>query len=411
MRAVIIGGGAAGLMCASLLSAKGAEVILLEKNEKLGKKLFLTGKGRCNITNDCDVETFISNVVTNPRFVFSAINGFTPQDSVKFFEDNGLRVKVERGNRVFPQSDKSSDVIKCFEKILQSNGVDVRLNCEVKDLTVCDGEVKGAITDRGFVSGDCVIVATGGVSYQATGSTGDGYRWAKKFGHKVISPRPALVPMLLKDAGGLQGLSLKNVTASIARDGKILRSQFGEMLFTHSGASGPIILSLSSLINKYYGNGKFDGKYILQIDLKPALDEDTLQRRLIREFEQNINCEIKNILPSLMPRALVFPVLKQSGIKEKQVANAVTKQQREQLVKAIKRLSFEISGLESINAGIVTSGGIDCKQIDPKTMMSKIVKGLYFIGEVLDIDALTGGFNLQLAFATANQVCRCIDIN
>lgn len=411
MRAVIIGGGAAGLMCASLLSAKGAEVILLEKNEKLGKKLFLTGKGRCNITNDCDVETFISNVVTNPRFVFSAINGFMPQDSVKFFEDNGLRVKVERGNRVFPQSDKSSDVIKCFEKILQSNGVDVRLNCEVKDLTVCDGKVKGAITDRGFVSGDCVIVATGGVSYQATGSTGDGYRWAKKFGHNVISPRPALVPMLLKDAGGLQGLSLKNVTASIARDGKILRSQFGEMLFTHSGASGPIILSLSSLINKYYGNGNFDGKYILQIDLKPALDEDTLQRRLIREFQQNINCEIKNILPSLMPRALVFPVLKQSGIKEKQVANAVTKQQREQLVKAIKRLSFEISGLESINAGIVTSGGIDCKQIDPKTMMSKIVKGLYFIGEVLDIDALTGGFNLQLAFATANQVCRCIDIN
>lgn len=410
MRTVIVGGGASGMMCAALLSKAGNEVVIVEKNEKLGKKLFITGKGRCNLTNDCSIEDFLANVVVNPKFVMSAINKFTPQDTMRFFEENSLKLKVERGNRVFPASDKSSDVIKCLEKILKNNNVEILLNTKVVDVIVENGVALGIKTENGKeIMADKVVIATGGVSYSSTGSTGDGYKWARKSGHNVVEPRPALVPILLKNNYGLQGLSLKNVRADIVRDGKTLFSQFGEMLFTHNGVSGPIILSLSSLINKHYNNGSFDAKYVLSIDLKPALSEATLENRLMREFSEHINCEIKNILPSLMPKALVPVVLSAACIKSNQVANSITKQQREKLVEVIKNLPFNISGLENINAGIITSGGVDCKQINPKNMMSKIVENLYFIGEVLDVDALTGGFNLQFAFCSANQMAQSIN--
>lgn len=409
MRTLIVGGGASGMMCAALLSGQGQEVVLIEKNEKLGKKLFITGKGRCNLTNDCSVEDFLSNVVVNSKFVMSAIHGFTPQDTMKFFEDNSLRLKVERGNRVFPQSDKSSDVIKCLENVIKRNNAEVRLNTAIKDIIIEYGQAKGVITNTGErILGDNVVIATGGMSYSSTGSTGDGYKWARESGHNIVKPRPALVPILLKNNFELQGLSLKNVTASIVRDGKVLFSQFGELLFTHNGVSGPIILSLSSLINKHYDGKTFDGKYTLSIDLKPALTSEVLQNRLLREFSQHINCEIKNILPELMPKALIQPVLQAAQIKMSQVANSITKEQREKLIKAIKNLSFDITGLENLNAGIITSGGVDCKQINPKDMSSKLVKNLYFIGEVLDVDALTGGFNLQIAFCTAHQTSSAI---
>lgn len=410
MRIIVVGGGASGLMCASLLSKDGHKVILIEKNEKLGKKLFITGKGRCNLTNDCSVQDFLANVVVNPKFIMSAINKFNSQDTMNFFEDNSLKLKVERGNRVFPLSDKSSDVIKCFEKILKANNVEIMLNTKVKDIIIKDNTAVGVMTfDDKIITGDKVVIATGGISYSSTGSTGDGYKWAKKLGHNIVELRPALVPILLQNTYGLQGLSLKNVSANILRDDKVLYTQFGEMLFTHNGVSGPIILSLSSLINKHYNNGKFDAKYILTIDLKPALSYEILENRLIREFSERSNCEIKNILPSLMPKALVQIVLSFAKIKPTQVANSVTKAQREKLAHVIKNLPFDIKGLENINAGIITSGGVDCKQINPKDMMSKIVDNLYFIGEVLDIDALTGGFNLQIAFCSANQMAQSIN--
>lgn len=410
MRIVVVGGGASGLMCASLLSKDGHKVILIEKNEKLGKKLFITGKGRCNLTNDCSIQDFLANVVVNPKFIMSAINKFNSQDTMNFFEDNSLKLKVERGNRVFPLSDKSSDVIKCFEKILKANNVEIMLNTKVKDIIIKDNTAVGVMTfDDKIITGDKVVIATGGISYSSTGSTGDGYKWAKKLGHNIVELRPALVPILLQNTYGLQGLSLKNVSANILKDDKVLYTQFGEMLFTHNGVSGPIILSLSSLINKHYNNGKFDAKYILTIDLKAALSYEILENRLIREFSERSNCEIKNILPSLMPKALVQIVLSFAKIKPTQVANSVTKAQREKLAHVIKNLPFDIKGLENINAGIITSGGVDCKQINPKDMMSKIVDNLYFIGEVLDIDALTGGFNLQIAFCSANQMAQSIN--
>ncbi len=409
MKVAIVGGGASGMMCAVMLAQNGAEVTLIEKNERLGKKLFITGKGRCNLTNYCDLPDFFANVVTNEKFMTSALYGFSPKDTYDFFQNNGLKLKIERGNRVFPNSDKSGDVIKCLERLLKSNSVNILLNTCVKNIEAIDGDVKAVILQNGEkVLADKVVVATGGVSYCATGSTGDGYVWAKALGHSIVEPKPALVPILLEENHGLQGLSLKNVEASVIRDGKKLFSQFGEMLFTHSGVSGPIILSLSSLINKHYNKGRFDAKYSLSIDLKPALSVDILQNRLIREFSQRSNVELKNILPALMPKSLVSEILKKSKLNERQVVNGVTKEQRERLIFAIKNLTFSIKGLENINAGIITSGGIDCKQVNPKNMMSKLINNLYFIGEVLDVDALTGGFNLQIAFSTAHQMSKSI---
>ena len=409
MNVCVIGGGASGMMCATMIARKGHNVTLYEKNEKLGKKIYITGKGRCNVTNATVGDEFLKNVVNGKKFIMGAITRFNSNDTMAFFEDVGIPLKIERGNRVFPESDKSSDVIKCLERVIKSNKTQILLNTRVDRILTENGIAKGVITDTGAVIlADKVIVATGGVSYSSTGSTGDGYRWAKALGHNVVDVRPALVPLLLKETYGLQGLSLKNVCASIVKDGKTLYSQFGEMLFTHSGVSGPIILSLSSLINKHYDGKKFDGKYTLCVDLKPALTQETLDNRLLREFSQKINCEIKNVLPELMPKALVSVVLAQAGIKPSQTVNSIRKEQRDKLVGTIKNLMFDIAGLENINAGIITSGGVDCKQINPKDMSSKIVQNLYFIGEVLDVDALTGGFNLQIAFCTAHQVCAAL---
>lgn len=395
MRVVVIGGGPAGMMSAIYASKKGDNVILLEKNEKLGKKLYITGKGRCNITNDCDNKTFIANICTNPKFMLGAINKFNTANTIQFCEDRGLKVKVERGKRVFPLSDKSSDFIKLFENELTVNNVDVRLNCRVMDIKTKDNKVCGVQIDKEFISCDKIIVATGGMSYPGTGSTGDGFKFAKCAGHNVTQIYPALVGINLEDnVVELAGVTLKNVGCKVICDGKIVACENGEMLFTHTGVSGPIILTISSLINK------LKGKMKLVIDLKPALDEKTLDNRLLRDFEQNYNKEFKNAITGLTTKALLPIVIKNSKINPDKKVNQITKEERGRLVYALKNLTYNIKELCGLSSAIVTSGGVDVKQINPKNMQSKLVKGLFFAGEVLDVDGLTGGFNIQIALST-----------
>ncbi len=395
MNVVVIGGGPAGMMSAISASKKGDKVILLEKNEKLGKKLYITGKGRCNITNDCDNKTFIANVCTNPKFMLGAINKFDTTSTIKFCQDCGLKVKVERGNRVFPQSDKSSDFIKILERELALQKVDVRLNSNVTKIEIKDNVVCGVWIDEQFISCDKVVVATGGMSYPSTGSTGDGYKFARSVGHNVTPIYPALVGInLVENVSELAGVTLKNVTCSVVRDGKVLAQENGEMLFTHTGVSGPIILTISSLINK------MQGKMQLVIDLKPALDEKTLDNRLLRDFESNNNKEFKNAIGDLTIKALLPIVVEKSRINPNKKVNQITKEERAKLVYTLKNLTYTIRELCGLSSAIVTSGGVDVKEINPKNMQSKLVKGLFFVGEVLDIDALTGGFNIQIAMST-----------
>lgn len=395
MNVVVIGGGPAGMMSAISASKKGDKVILLEKNEKLGKKLYITGKGRCNITNDCDNKTFIANVCTNPKFMLGAINKFDTTSTIKFCQDCGLKVKVERGNRVFPQSDKSSDFIKILERELALQKVDVRLNSNVTKIEIKDNVVCGVWIDEQFISCDKVVVATGGMSYPSTGSTGDGYKFARSVGHNVTPIYPALVGInLVENVSELAGVTLKNVTCSVVRDGKVLAQENGEMLFTHTGVSGPIILTISSLINK------MQGKMQLVIDLKPALDEKTLDNRLLRDFERNNNKEFKNAIGDLTIKALLPIVVEKSRINPNKKVNQITKEERAKLVYTLKNLTYTIRELCGLSSAIVTSGGVDVKEINPKNMQSKLVKGLFFVGEVLDIDALTGGFNIQIAMST-----------
>lgn len=395
MNVVVIGGGPAGMMSAISASKKGDKVILLEKNEKLGKKLYITGKGRCNITNDCDNKTFIANVCTNPKFMLGAINKFDTTSTIKFCQDCGLKVKVERGNRVFPQSDKSSDFIKILERELALQKVDVRLNSNVTKIEIKDNVVCGVWIDEQFISCDKVVVATGGMSYPSTGSTGDGYKFARSVGHNVTPIYPALVGInLVENVSELAGVTLKNVTCSVVRDGKVLAQENGEMLFTHTGVSGPIILTISSLINK------MQGKMQLVIDLKPALDEKTLDNRLLRDFESNNNKEFKNAIGDLTIKALLPIVVEKSKINPNKKVNQITKEERAKLVYTLKNLTYTIRELCGLSSAIVTSGGVDVKEINPKNMQSKLVKGLFFVGEVLDIDALTGGFNIQIAMST-----------
>lgn len=395
MNVVVIGGGPAGMMSAISASKKGDKVILLEKNEKLGKKLYITGKGRCNITNDCDNKTFIANVCTNPKFMLGAINKFDTTSTIKFCQDCGLKVKVERGNRVFPQSDKSSDFIKILERELALQKVDVRLNSNVTKIEIKDNVVCGVWIDEQFISCDKVVVATGGMSYPSTGSTGDGYKFAMSVGHNVTPIYPALVGInLVENVSELAGVTLKNVTCSVVRDGKVLAQENGEMLFTHTGVSGPIILTISSLINK------MQGKMQLVIDLKPALDEKTLDNRLLRDFESNNNKEFKNAIGDLTIKALLPIVVEKSRINPNKKVNQITKEERAKLVYTLKNLTYTIRELCGLSSAIVTSGGVDVKEINPKNMQSKLVKGLFFVGEVLDIDALTGGFNIQIAMST-----------
>ncbi len=396
-RVVVIGGGAAGLIAAYTASKNNKQVVLLEKNEKLGKKIYITGKGRCNLTNDVIPVDFFPNVVSNPKFVYGAINLFSPQDTFDFFENLNLPLKIERGNRVFPLSDKASDVTKTLEKALFNQGVDIRLNTEVKEIIEDNGKIIGVKTEFGVVECDSVIVCTGGISYPLTGSTGDGYKFAKKFGHNIVDLRPALVGIELKgdEFLSIQGLSLKNVRLTIKASEKVVFSEFGEMLFTHFGISGPIVLTASSLINRKELNN-----LTVFIDLKPALDEKTLDARLVREFGENSAKNISNVMRALLPKNLITIVLKQASIKQSKNCGEITQAERSMLVKVLKNLKFLPKKLRPIDEAIVTAGGVDVREINPKTMESKKVKGLYFAGEVLDIDAFTGGFNLQLAFST-----------
>ena len=391
-RVIVVGGGASGMMAAIAAKKNGNDVTLLEKNEKLGKKLFITGKGRCNLTNASDINSHMNNLMSNPKFMYSAFNAFDSDDIISLIEESGVKTKVERGNRVFPNSDKSSDVIKALKKQLDSLGVNVVLNYEVKDITK-DGEFK--INDE--YTCDSLIIATGGLSYKSTGSTGDGYKWAKQFDHNTTKTYPSLVPFNIKEdyCKELQGLSLKNVNLKLLKEDKTLYEDLGEMIFTHFGVSGPLVLSASSFVAD-----KMEDGYKISIDLKPALDKVTLDKRILRDFDKYKNKNFNNSLNDLLPKKLIPIIIRLSGIDEYKKVNEITKEERQRLVGLIKHLEFNIDSLRGYDEAIITKGGIDVKEINPKTMESKIVHGLYFVGEVLDLDSLTGGYNLQLAWST-----------
>lgn len=409
----IIGGGAAGMMAGIRLADKGYKPTIYEKNEKLGKKLFITGKGRCNLANNCEVDALLKNVVSNPKFMYSAFYGFDAAAAMKFFEDQGLCLKTERGGRVFPASDHSSDVIASLRGALQKRNVCVKLNTEVKDILYEDchegdheKRVTGIVIDeRGSIKSipyDDVVVATGGISYASTGSTGAGYDFARTLGISVNEPRPSLVPLTIKEdfCAKLMGLSLKNVSVSIVTEVKNKKKKiyegFGEMLFTHFGVSGPLILSASAYIGRYAGS---DLK--LSIDLKPALSEEQLDERILRDFKTNINRQFRNSLNELLPKKLIPVVIAGSGIDENKRVNEITKEERQKLVATLKQFELSITGTRGFDEAIITQGGVSVKEINPKDMSAKKVAGLRFCGEVIDVDALTGGFNLQIAWSTA----------
>ncbi len=397
MKVAVIGAGAAGLMAAYAAAANGNDVTVFEKNEKCGKKIYITGKGRCNFTNDVSPDEFLQNVVNNARFLTGAIYSFSPKRCMEFFEDGGMNVKVERGNRAFPASDKASDVTRCLEKYCKNAGVKFIFDTEVQDIQILNSTVSGIITKNCVIPFEKVIVCTGGISYPSTGSTGDGYKFAEKCGHKTICPVPALCGLNLSGSyfKKMQGLTLKNVCLVADYRGKVIFSQLGEMLFTHFGISGPLVLSLSSIINRL--NLK---ELKIHIDLKPALDNETLDKRILRDFSENYNKSLYNCLKNLLPVSMIDCVLEISGLNGEKKVNAVTRTERTALLTTIKNFDIIVTSLRDFSEAIVTSGGVDVKQINPKTMESKLVSGLYFCGEVLDVDAFTGGFNLQIAFST-----------
>ena len=400
MKTIIIGGGASGMISAYFAKMSGDDVLLVEKNEKLGKKLYITGKGRCNLTNNCSVDDFMLNVVSNPKFLLSSIYNFSPKDTIEFFENLGLKLKTERGNRVFPLSDKSSDVIKVLQNTLLEIGVQINLNENVLSILVNNGEVLGVKTDKQEYFADKVVVATGGLSYASTGSSGDGYKFAKILGHSVSELKPSLCGfnLLGEDYKSLQGLSLKNVKLTAFDNKKQYYSEMGELLFTHYGISGPLVLTCSSLTTRR------DLKNIeLSIDLKPALSLKELDKRILRDFEININREFKNSLDALLPKALIPLIIKKSGINENKKINSITQEERGKLLYLLKNLNFKLLLLRDFTEAVITSGGVSVKEINPKNMESKIVKGLHFAGEVLDVDAFTGGYNLQIAFSTGKS--------
>lgn len=398
-KVLVIGGGAAGMFAAIFAARNGNEVHVLEKNEKLGKKLFITGKGRCNITNASDMDTLFDSVVSNSKFLYSSFYGYTNQDVMNFFEELGLKIKVERGERVFPESDHSSDAIAALSKEMRRLGVEVSLYTEVKKILTNEDGVTGVLLSDGKkIDGDVCIVATGGFSYQTTGSTGDGYRFAKENGHQVTDILPALVPLTVKETYGkeLQGLSLRNVETSIYDGKKELYREFGEMLFTHYGVSGPLMLSASSYLTKILRKKELR----LVIDLKPALTMEQLDARVLRDFEENKNKQFKNAIGKLFPAKLIPVMLELSGIDPEKKVNEISKEERQGFVHLIKHFEMTIIGTRDFNEAIITQGGVKTKEINPSTMESKIIPRLYFVGEVLDLDALTGGFNLQIAWST-----------
>ncbi len=414
---IIAGGGAAGMIAAVAAAREGCKVSLYEKNEKLGKKLFITGKGRCNVTNACDMEELFGAVVTNRKFLFSSFYGFTNEDVMELFEEAGLPLKIERGNRVFPCSDHSSDVIAALERMMRQAGVKVYLRQEIKGLAVRSEEdtdtgavrqvccgicLEGLDGKEKEVPADRVILATGGVSYPSTGSTGDGHAWAKMLGHKVTDLLPALVPFEAaekEEVKALQGLSLKNIEIAVYNGKKELYREFGEMLFTHFGISGPLVLSASA----YTGKAKGEPIWV-EIDLKPALTIEQLDARILRDFDAAKNKQVRNALDELLPKKLIPVMIELAEIDPFKQVNAVTKEERERLIACMKKLTLHVVGTRGYEEAIITRGGVSVKEINPKTMEAKQIPGLYFIGEVLDVDALTGGFNLQIAWATAATV-------
>ena len=396
----VIGGGAAGLMAAGAAAGRGLKTVILERNEKVARKVMITGKGRCNVTNYCTLlNDLIMNIPVNGRFLFSAFSKFMPADTMEFFEDWGVPLKVERGDRVFPESDKASDIVDALRRFALTSGATV-ITGRAKKLIVNDGTVEGVLTyDGEVINAKSVIVATGGKSYPLTGSTGDGYILAEKTGHTIVEPKPSLVPLEVHEGwcSDVMGLSLRNIEIRIEDTEKFrcIYKDFGEMLFTHFGVSGPVILSASSHMRDIK-----KGKYELYIDLKPALDEDKLDKRIQRDFLENSNKNFINALDSLLPKKLVPVIVKLSGIRPSQKVNQITRAERENLVYLLKNLKLTINGFRPIDEAIITSGGVSVKDINPKNMMSKKVNNLYFAGEVIDVDGYTGGFNLQIAFST-----------
>ena len=410
MKVVVIGGGPAGMIAAITAAKQNDEVILLEKNKMLGKKLLITGKGRCNITSSLDMDEFIKNIPGNGRFLYSCFENYTNQDIIQMLKQNGVEVKEERGNRIFPVSDKSIDVRDAFERELRKNKVNIRKEATVENILQKDGRAIGVRLSNGEkINADKVILATGGKSYPLTGSTGDGYKMVKELGHTITDIKASLVPLTaFKDSlelcKELQGLSLRNVGIQIIDKelNKKIYEDFGEMIFTHFGISGPTILSSSSHLLRYKNiNEKLkNGEIELSIDLKPALSEEKLNTRILRDFEANKNKEIKNSLNELLPQKLIMPVIRLLGIDENKKVNSITKEERMKLVKLLKNFKITIAGFRPIEEAIITAGGISIKEINPKTMESKLIQGLYFAGEIIDVDAYTGGFNLQIAYST-----------
>lgn len=399
-KVLIVGGGAAGMLASIFAARNGHEVHVYEKNEKLGKKLYITGKGRCNLTNACDMDALFASVRTNSRFLYSAFYGFTNQDAMTFFEEEGLKIKTERGERVFPLSDKSADVLDTLRRSMRRAGVEIHLNIEVKELILEDGQARGLIlADKTRVDGDGVIVATGGLSYPVTGSTGDGYRFAKEAGHKVTDCIPSLTPFNIREdfVKELQGLSLKNVEFRIYNGKKEVFREFGEMMFTHFGITGPLVLTASSFVGTLAARQELRAV----LDLKPALSEEQLDQRVLREFDANPNKSFKNVIGSLFPAKLTPVMIGLSGMDPDKKVHDISREERLNFVRLTKGLSMTVTGLRDYKEAIITKGGVAVKEINPSTMESKLVKGLYFIGEVLDLDAVTGGFNLQIAWSTA----------
>ena len=396
---IVIGGGAAGMMAAIAAAEEGADVVLLEKNEKLGKKIYITGKGRCNVTNACETEDLLKNVVTNRRFLYSALYAFTNMQTMDFFEDCGVPLKVERGERVFPVSDKSSDIINGLARRLKQAGVTVHFNATVNKVCVTDGAVSGVELQSGErISCDACVVATGGLSYASTGSTGVGYTFAKLCGHTVTECYPSLVGLKITEpfAKELEGLSLKNVSMKAVQGKKVLYDGFGELLFTADGISGPLVLSASAVVTDKLNAGEV----IVSLDLKPALSKEELDARILRDFEEAKNKQFRNALDKLLPQRLIRVIIGLCGIPEEKQVNSVTKQERSVLVDVLKGMELHIKKTGGFNEAVITKGGVSVKEVNPSTMESKFAKGLYFAGEVLDVDALTGGYNLQIAWST-----------
>ena len=408
-RVIVVGGGAAGMMAAISAAGQGHQVLLLEQNEKLGKKLFITGKGRCNVTNACETEKLFENVVSNPKILYSAFYTFDNRQMMEFLEKAGCPLKIERGERVFPVSDHSSDIIAAMQRMLHKNNVEVRLHTKADvllwDTDSAQSEDNCKKVGRGVLladgrreEADAVILATGGLSYSSTGAVGDGYRMAQPLGHTVKDCKPALVPFEVAEkwCTDLQGLSLKNVGLKMVENKKTVYQGFGEMLFTHFGVSGPLVLSASS----FYGKCKKKDAVALELDLKPALSEEQLDKRILRDFEDNRNKQLKNVIGSLFPAKLTPVMIMLSGISPEKKVHEITKEERKQLLYHTKHLILHITGVRDFTEAIITQGGISVKEVNPSTMESKLVKGLFFAGEVLDLDALTGGFNLQIAWST-----------